>query len=72
MSIVKSNLPVLHAEEFTNGDGWHCERIVYDVPKHDVQIVRYNGDDSAVVVKVDQDAAQMPLSRANSYIRSRI
>jgi len=72
MSIIKSVLSVLHTETFTNADGWKVERAVYDVPGHDVQMARYNGDNSAVVVKVDQDMRQMPLSKADAWIRNRI
>ena len=59
-------------DSFVNGDGWLVERASFAVRGHDVQIMRYNGDDSAIVVKVDGDAVQMPLSRADQFIRNRI
>jgi hypothetical protein len=72
MSKSLSVLPTPQTESYVNKEGWLVERAVYPVPGHDVQIVRYNGDDSGVVVKVDQDLAQMPLSRADQFIRNRI
>jgi hypothetical protein len=72
MSIIKSNLPILRSDEFVNADGVLVQRVVYDVPGHDVQMACHNGVTSAVVVMVDNDMAQMPLSKADGYIRSRI
>ena len=65
-------IPVKRAEELVNRYGYKGERIVYDVPGHDVEITRYNRDSGAVLVSVDGRTEEMPLSQADGFIRSRI
>ncbi len=70
--LTQKGINIKHARSYYNADGWLVEHVEFDVPRHNVQMVRYNGDDSAVVVKVDQDIQQMPRAKATGFIRNRI
>lgn len=71
-AVTQGRIGIKYTEKYINADGWRVEHIVYDVPKHSVEAVRYNGDSSAVVVSVDGRAAQVPMTRVDGWIKNRI
>lgn len=58
--------------KFENEDGEQIERLAMLIEGHDVQMVRFDGNDEAVVVKVDDAVRQMPMNRVNRFILTRL
>ena len=56
-------------KKFNLSDGEPVERGAGYVNGHEVQVLIYNGDTSAVIVCIDAHAEQMPLADVNKYIQ---
>ncbi len=57
---------------FKNEIGEWVERVCLNIKGNDVQILRYNGNNQAVVVKVNQAMAIKPLNQIDTFIKARI
>ena len=71
-AVTLNGIGIKYTEEYVNKSGWRVEHVVYDVPNRSVELLRYNGDSSAVVVSVNGRAAQMPLKHVDGWIKNRI
>ena len=63
---------IISAESFIDDAGWNIDRLIADIDGHDVQVVRYNGNDNAVCVMVDNCMAQMDLHDVSDYVNSKL
>ena len=69
---VITTLPQLgtwQVNKFNLSDGEPVERGAGEINGHEVQVLIYNGDTSAVIVCIDAHAEQMPLINVNEYIQ---
>lgn len=58
----------LKVNRFVNADGEQVERLAMDIKGHDVQMVRIDHNDNAILVKVDRHVRQLPKARVNNWI----
>ena len=52
--------------------GEYVERVVFLVGVRVVTLLRYDGDNRNVIAYVGNHAKQLPLSKANAWIRARL
>jgi hypothetical protein len=71
MDMSHKNLKVVDRSSFVQ-DGEQVERLALNVAGHDVQMLRFNWNDEALLVKVDQHVRQLPKKRVNGWILSRL
>ena len=62
---------VWQVNTFNLSDGEPVERGAGEINGHDVQVLIYDGDTSAVIVCIDAHAEQMPLVDVNEFIQER-
>ena len=67
----RRNVQVLDRSRFVQ-DGQQVERLALNVAGHDVQMLRFDGNDEALLVKVDRHVKQLPKSRVDGWILSRL
>jgi len=60
---------IWEVKQFNLADGEPVERGAGYVNGHEVQVLIYDGDTSAVIVCIDAHAEQMPLINVNEYIQ---
>jgi len=60
------------ATVFLNELGEFVERLAIDVDGHDVQVMRFDGDDGAMLVKVDRAMRILPRAGIDGFILSRL
>jgi hypothetical protein len=60
------------ATVFYNVEGELVERLSMLIGGHDVQILRFDGNDNAVLVKVDTSMNIMPKQEINDFIKARL
>jgi hypothetical protein len=58
--------------EFLGVDGWLRQGISLNIPNHDVQIVRFDENNSSFVVKVDNRVDEVDSDKVIDYIVNRI
>jgi hypothetical protein len=57
---------------FINEMGELVQRLSMDVQGHDVQILRFDGDDDNLLVKVDSSMSRMNAGQVDSFILGRL
>jgi hypothetical protein len=57
---------------FHNEMGELVERLAMLIGGHDVQILRFNGNDELIMVKVDKSINIMPKEQINEFIKARL
>lgn len=61
-----------NAEVFTNEMNELVERLALYIDGKDVQILRFDGNNNRILVKVDTSMNVMPLGSVDRYIRGRL
>lgn len=60
------------ATTFMNEVGEFVERLSMDIDGHDVQILRYDGNNRGLLVMVDRAMGILPLNQVDAFIRGRL
>jgi len=57
---------------FTNEMGELVERLAMRIQGHDVQVIRFDGNDERLLVKVDTSVNILPLGQVSGFIKARL
>ena len=60
------------ATVFINTEGELVERLSMLIGEHDVQVLRFDKNDNAILVWVNSDVGIMPKQEINEYIKARL
>ena len=56
-------------ETFRNEEGENVERVCLAIGNHDVQVLRFNGNNESLLVKVDDHISQISIDEVNDFVR---
>ena len=60
------------ATVFINAEGELVERLAMNINGRDVQILRFDGNDNSILVKVDTSMNIMPKQQVDGFIKARL